>query len=43
MKITNARVIVCSPGRNFVTLKIEKDQSLSGIGDTTLSGARLLA
>ena len=26
MKITAARVIVCCPGRNFVTLKIETDQ-----------------
>ena len=23
MKIVDAKVIVCSPGRNFVTLKIE--------------------
>ena len=37
MKITNARVIVCSPGRNFVTLKIETDQGLTGIGDATLN------
>ena len=38
MKITAARVIVCSPGRNFVTLKIETDQGLTGIGDATLNG-----
>ena len=30
MKITAARVIVCSPGRNFVTLKIETDEGLTG-------------
>ena len=36
MKITQARVIVCSPGRNFVTLKIETDEGLHGIGDATL-------
>lgn len=41
MKITNARVIVCSPGRNFVTLKIETDQGLAGIGDATLNGREL--
>ena len=36
MKITAARVIVCSPGRNFVTLKIETDSGLTGLGDATL-------
>jgi len=41
VKITNARVIVCCPGRNFVTLKIETDQGLSGIGDATLNGREL--
>lgn len=41
MKITAARVIVCSPGRNFVTLKIETDEGLSGIGDATLNGREL--
>ena len=41
MKITNARVIVCSPGRNFVTLKIETDEGLHGIGDATLNGREL--
>ncbi len=38
MKITNARVIVTCPGRNFVTLKIETDEGLHGIGDATLNG-----
>jgi len=41
MKITGARVIVCCPGRNFVTLKIETDEGLSGIGDATLNGREL--
>lgn len=41
MKITSARVIVCSPGRNFVTLKIETDQGLTGLGDATLNGREL--
>ncbi|QET01949.1 D-galactonate dehydratase family protein [Cupriavidus pauculus] len=41
MKITGARVIVCSPGRNFVTLKIETDEGVDGIGDATLNGREL--
>lgn len=41
MKITDARVIVTCPGRNFVTLKIETDQGVSGIGDATLNGREL--
>ena len=41
MKITNARVIVCSPGRNFVTLKIETADGTTGIGDATLNGREL--
>ena len=41
MKITAARVIVCSPGRNFVTLKIETDQGLTGLGDASLNGREL--
>lgn len=38
MKITQAKVIISCPGRNFVTLKIETDQGLYGIGDATLNG-----
>jgi len=38
MRITGARVIVTCPGRNFVTLKIETDQGVTGIGDATLNG-----
>ncbi len=41
MKIEAARVIVTSPGRNFVTLKIETDQGVHGIGDATLNGREL--
>ena len=41
LKITNARVIVTCPGRNFVTLKIETDQGVYGIGDATLNGREL--
>jgi mannonate dehydratase len=38
MRIASARVIVCSPGRNFVTLKIETDEGVTGVGDATLNG-----
>jgi mannonate dehydratase len=38
MRITGARVIVTSPGRNFVTLKLKTDAGLTGIGDATLNG-----
>lgn len=41
MKITAAKVIVTCPGRNFVTLKIETDQGVYGIGDATLNGREL--
>jgi len=41
MKITQARVIVTCPGRNFVTLKIETDEGLTGIGDATINGREL--
>src|SRR5277367_481851 len=41
MKITNASVNVCSPGRNFVTLKIETDEGIYGLGDGTLNGREL--
>ena len=40
-KIVNARVIVTCPGRNFVTLKIETDEGVYGIGDATLNGREL--
>jgi mannonate dehydratase len=41
VKIVDARVIVCSPGRNFVTLKLETESGLTGIGDATLNGREL--
>ncbi|AGH50905.1 bifunctional D-altronate/D-mannonate dehydratase [Sphingomonas sp. MM-1] len=37
-RITAARVIVTSPGRNFVTLKIETEAGIYGLGDATLNG-----
>ncbi|RYD59879.1 MAG: D-galactonate dehydratase family protein [Sphingomonadales bacterium] len=41
VRIVSARVIVTCPGRNFVTLKIETDQGVYGIGDATLNGREL--
>lgn len=41
MKITDAKVIVCSPGRNFVTLKITTEDGIYGLGDATLNGREL--
>ncbi len=38
MKITKGEIIVCSPGRNFVTLKIFTDAGIYGLGDATLNG-----
>ncbi|MEO3889420.1 D-mannonate dehydratase ManD [Nonomuraea sp. B5E05] len=41
MKITAADVIVTSPDRNFVTLKITTDDGITGLGDGTLNGREL--
>jgi mannonate dehydratase len=41
VKITDAKVFVCSPGRNFVTLKIYTDEGVCGLGDATLNGREL--
>jgi mannonate dehydratase len=41
VKITDARVIVTCPGRNFVTLKIVTDEGVTGVGDATLNGREL--
>jgi len=38
MRIVDVKVIVTSPGRNFVTLKIVTDEGVYGIGDATLNG-----
>jgi len=40
-RITAARTIVTSPGRNFVTLKIETSDGVTGVGDATLNGREL--
>jgi len=41
MKITDAKVIVCCPGRNFVTLKLSTEDGVQGLGDATLNGREL--
>jgi mannonate dehydratase len=41
MPITDARVIVTCPGRNFVTLKIVTADGSFGLGDATLNGREL--
>jgi len=41
VKITGGKVIVCSPGRNFVTLKLETEDGVYGLGDATLNGREL--
>ena len=41
MKIVDAKVIVCCPGRNFVTLKILTEDGIYGLGDATLNGREL--
>ncbi len=41
MKIVDGRVIVCCPGRNFVTLKLITDAGIYGLGDATLNGREL--
>ena len=39
--IADVRVIVTSPGRNFVTLKIVTADGVTGVGDATLNGREL--
>src|SRR5712664_4960466 len=41
MRIVDAKVIVCSPGRNFVTLKVTTEDGTYGLGDGTLNGREL--
>jgi mannonate dehydratase len=41
LKITNVKVIVTCPGRNFVALKIETSEGIHGLGDATLNGREL--
>ncbi|MGW5120616.1 D-mannonate dehydratase ManD [Streptomyces noursei] len=39
--IVDAKVIISSPGRNYVTLKITTSDGVTGIGDATLNGREL--
>ncbi len=41
MRITDAKVIVSCPGRNFVTLKIMTEDGVYGLGDATVNGREL--
>jgi len=41
MRIVDAKVIVCCPGRNFVTLKLIGEDGIHGLGDATLNGREL--
>jgi len=43
MKISSAEVIVTSPTRNFVTLKLTTDAGVTGLGDATVNGRELAA
>ena len=41
MKITGARLMITSPDRNFVTLRIDTDEGVYGLGDGTVNGREL--
>jgi L-alanine-DL-glutamate epimerase-like enolase superfamily enzyme len=41
VKIGAVRVIVTSPERNYVTVKVETDEGICGRGDATLAGGEL--
>jgi mannonate dehydratase len=41
MEIGLCEVIITSPGRNFVTLRITTDDGVTGLGDATLNGREL--
>jgi mannonate dehydratase len=41
LNIKEIRVIVCNPGRNFVTVKVITDDGTYGIGDATLNGREM--
>ncbi len=42
MKITDAKVFVGGPGKNYVTLRIMTDQGIYGLGDATLNNRETL-
>lgn len=41
MKITDIKIFVSCPSRNFVTVRIETDEGLYGLGDATLNGREM--
>ena len=41
MKITDIKIFVNCPGRNFVTVKVETDEGVFGLGDGTLNGREM--
>ncbi len=41
MKIFDVKIFVSCPSRNFVTVKIETDEGLYGLGDATLNGREM--
>jgi len=41
VNISSAEVLVTSPSRNFVTLKLTTDEGVTGLGDATLNGREL--
>jgi mannonate dehydratase len=41
VRITDAKVIITCPGRNFVTLKLVTEDGVTGLGDATLNGREL--
>jgi mannonate dehydratase len=41
MKIKDIKVFVCSPGRNFVTVKVITEDGVYGLGDATVNGREL--
>ncbi|MCL4143351.1 UNVERIFIED_CONTAM: hypothetical protein GTU68_057777, partial [Idotea baltica] len=40
-KIKEIKVVVCCPGRNFVTVKIITDEGVYGLGDATVNGREM--
>ena len=41
MKIEDVKVLVCCPGRNFVTVKIVTEDDIYGLGDATVNGREM--
>src|SRR6202049_963798 len=41
MRIVDGKVIVCGPGRNFVTLKLTTEDGIYGLGDAALDGREM--